>query len=71
MRLRRVRVWKQIGGFVQTLNCALRQMLDTRKWEQRRKKEGKASADQYSFRLKDAIKNELTFVWAVVLGTYV
>ena len=29
MRLRRVRVWKQIGGFVQTLNCALRQMLDT------------------------------------------
>ena len=48
-------------------------MLDTRKWEQRRKKEGKASADQYSFRLKDAIKKELTFVWAVVLvlGTYV
>ena len=71
MRLRRVRVWKQIGGFVQTLNCALRQMLDTRKWEQRRKKEGKASADQYSFRLKDAIKKELTFVWAVVFGTYV
>ena len=67
MRLRRVRVWKQIGGFVQTLNCALRQMLDTRKWEQRRKKEGKASADQYSFRFK----NELTFVWAVVFGTYV
>ena len=54
MRLRRVRVWKQIGGFVQTLNCALRQMLDTRKWEQRRNKEGEASADQYSFRFKDA-----------------